>query len=103
MQKKVGCVVDRSGGEVEVWLDGDGHVALYENDAQVSSFWLGQPCQGDPLQVAAQRVAAGEAKRIAVFDSIEDDDDPVLIEDDTGAPPDPFKTLRRWPGDGKVH
>lgn len=103
MQKKVGCVVDRSGGEVEVWLDKDGHVALYENDTQVSSFWLGQPCQGDPLQVAAQRVAAGEAKRIAVFDSIEDDDDPVLIEDDTGAPPDPFKTLRRWPGDGKVH
>ncbi len=101
MQKKVGCVIDQFGGEVEVWLDDDGHVALYENDAQVGSFWLGQPCQADPLQVAAERVAAGEATRIAVFDDI-DADDPVLIEDDTRAS-DPFKTLRHWAGDGKVH
>ncbi len=101
MQKQVGYVVDQSGGEVEVWLDDDGHVGLYENDAQVGSFWLGQPCKGDPLQVAAQRVAAGEAKRIAVFDDL-DGDNPTLPEDDAGAS-NTFKTLRRWPGDGKVH
>lgn len=91
-----GIVVDQFGGEIEVWLVEEGtHVVLSENDAQLGDFPLGSPCQGDPLQVTAQRVAVGEAKRLAVI--IDTDDDSVIDDSDC------FKTLRRWPGDGTVH
>jgi hypothetical protein len=88
-------IIDQHGGEIEVWLTEDGkYVALYELDAEVGGFWLGQPCGGDPLQVTAQRVASGEAKRLTVF---VDDDFDVIDRADR------YKTLHVWPGDGKVH
>jgi hypothetical protein len=100
--KLAGLIVDQFGGEIEVWIVENGtHVVLSENDAQLGDFPLGSPCQSDPLQVTAQRVAKGEAKRLTVFEervAVDDPDDPVLI--DTS---DTFKTLRRWTGDGKVH
>ncbi len=91
-----GYVVDQLGGEIEVWLVEDGtHVVLKELDAQIGDFPLGSPCKADPLQVTAERVAKGEAKRLTV---IIDDDDDTVIED-----VDRYKTLRSWPGDGRVH
>lgn len=110
--KFAGTVVDRDGAEIEVWteLGPDNHVAhvfLTLNDSQVGDFAFGQPRAGDKVEKTAQRVAAGEAKRLTVFYAPEpelaahDDDDFAVIDEADSQ--QHFKTLRSWPGDGRRH
>lgn len=99
MYKHTGEVVDQFGGEIDVWLNREtGHVVLRNNDTQVGDFWLGQPCQEDELQVLADRVARGEAKRLSVMTP--SDADQVRRERRAKRQ---LKQLQAWPGDGRVH
>ncbi len=107
--KNAGTIVDTDGGEIEVWVEHgpDGqpaHVFLSANNSQLGDFVYGQPFPGDAFQSTAQRVAAGEAKRLTVFDTeaIATDapaDDAVIEPFDSPT----YKTLRSWPGDGRTH
>jgi len=62
-QKIVGHVVDEDGIEIEVWVDTD-HVFLMYGSSQVGDFPLNQP-QRNEVQQLANRVAKGEAKKLA--------------------------------------
>ena len=62
-QKLVGHVIDEDGISIEVWFEVD-HVFLMYGSSQVGDFPLDQP-QKDEVQQLANRVANGEAKKLA--------------------------------------
>ncbi len=94
--KLAGHILDQDDTELEVWLDEDeAKVLLIASGMLHCCFAFGNPEPNDPLQMVAQRIAGGEAKRMYVF---VDTNDGSVYEDT-----ERFKTLRRWPGDGKVH
>jgi len=76
-RKLAGHIIDEFGTEIEVWVEIDensdipSHVFLSCNDAPVGDFPFNHPPKGDELSVAANRVAAGEAKRLAVMSTYE--------------------------------
>lgn len=88
-----GHVIDTDDFEIEVWVCDDPHyVVLRYETSQLGDFPFGEP-PNDPVSKTAQRVAEGEAKRLAVF--VEEDE--VIDHEDTK------QMLREWQGDGKKH
>lgn len=82
-----GHVVDEHGFEIEVWVsteydsDRPEHVFLMYGGSQTGDFSFDKPNQRDRVAIQANRVAAGEAKRLTIFP----DDDQVIDLDDSGA------------------
>jgi hypothetical protein len=94
-QKHVGHVIDTDGIELEVWLESDNgvpqHVYVLYGGSPQADFPFAKPRRHSALEVTAQRVAAGEAKTLAVFM-----DTDVIDEADT-------KALHNHHGNNQVH
>lgn len=73
MQYYKGVVVDEHAFEIEVWVENEpesdtpSHVFLMYGGSQVGDFPFNQPNKHDLVADAANRVAAGDAKRLGVF------------------------------------
>ena len=82
MQSFKGHVVDEYGFEIEVWVEKEpdsgtpSHVFLMHENSQVGDFPFSQPHANDLVQIEADRVAAGVARKITVYpDAVIDIDD----------------------------
>ena len=81
-QELKGHVIDEFGFKIEVWVENEpggdrpSHVFLMFGGSQLGDFAFARPHQSDPVQVEANRVAAGVAKILTVYpDEVIDPDD----------------------------
>lgn len=100
-----GCIIDKSGYEIEVWLSpceradsGYDHVTLICGGGQIGDFAFNTPRQDDPLEVAAAEVVTTYVltqikARLHLLEN--DDDDESVIDDDL--------PRYQWPQGGTIH